>query len=113
MNGFLFDENLPSKIQFTPSLPIIHASVLGKSPSDTEIWQYGKDQNLVIVTKDADFSDRLMLDTSPPKVIHLRFGNMRKREFHEFLARIWPQIEALIINHKLINVYREQMEIFK
>jgi len=25
MNGFLFDENLPSKIQFAPSLPIIHA----------------------------------------------------------------------------------------
>jgi predicted nuclease of predicted toxin-antitoxin system len=113
MNGFLFDENLPSKIQFTPSLPIIHASALGKSPSDTEIWQYAKDKNLVIVTKDADFSDRLMLDTSPPKVIHLRFGNMRKREFHEFLARIWPQIEVLIINHKLINVYREQMETFK
>jgi hypothetical protein len=38
---------------------------------------------------------------------------MRKREFHEFLARIWPQIEALIINYKLINVYREQMETFK
>jgi predicted nuclease of predicted toxin-antitoxin system len=67
MNGFLFDENLPSKIQFMPSLPIIHASGLGKSPSDTEIWQYAKDQNLAIVTKDADFSDRLMLDTSPPK----------------------------------------------
>ncbi|MCM0591378.1 MAG: DUF5615 family PIN-like protein [Gloeotrichia echinulata DEX184] len=113
MNGFLFDENLPDKILFTPSLPIIHASALGKSPSDTEIWQYAKEQNLVIVTKDADFSDRLMLDTSPAKVIHLRFGNMRKREFHEFLARIWTQIEALIINHKLINVYRDQMETFR
>jgi len=38
MNGFLFDENLPSKIQFAPSLPIIHVSALGKSLSDTEIW---------------------------------------------------------------------------
>ncbi len=27
MNGFLFDENLPSKIQFTPSLPIIRVSI--------------------------------------------------------------------------------------
>jgi predicted nuclease of predicted toxin-antitoxin system len=66
MNGFLFDENLPAKIQFNPSLPITHVSVLGASPTDTEIWQYAKDSNLAIVTKDADFSDRLMLDSAPP-----------------------------------------------
>ena len=70
MNGFLFDENLPIKIQFTPSLPITHVSTLGESPSDTEIWQYAKENQLVIVTKDVDFSDRLMLDLSPPKVVH-------------------------------------------
>ena len=113
MNGFLLDENLPAKIQFTPSLPMIHASVLGNSPSDTEIWQYAKENNLVIITKDADFSDRMMLEGSPPKVIHLRFGNLRKREFHEFLARIWPQIETLIIDYKLVNVYLDRLELFR
>lgn len=76
MNGFLFDENLPSKVLFIPSLPIIHVSTLGNSPSDSQIWQYAKDKKLVIVTKDVDFSDRLMLDLSPPKVVHLRFGNL-------------------------------------
>ena len=78
MNGFLFDEHLPARIQFTPSLPIIHVSVLGTSPSDTQIWQYAKDNDLAIVTKDADFSDRLMVDLFPPKMVHLRFGNMQK-----------------------------------
>ena len=48
MNGFFFDENLPAKILFTSSLPIIHVSVLGRSPRDTEIWQYAKDKKLVI-----------------------------------------------------------------
>jgi len=113
MNGFFFDENLPAKILFTPSLPNVHVSVLGRSPRDTEIWQYAKDKKLVIVTKDADFSDRLMLDFSPPKVVHLRFGNIRKREFHQFLARIWPQIEALVIEHKLVNVYLDRIEAFR
>ena len=55
MNGFLLDENLPFKIQFVPSLPIIHVSALGKSLSDIEIWQYAKEKNLVIITKDVDF----------------------------------------------------------
>ncbi|MTJ55714.1 hypothetical protein FJR38_25130 [Anabaena sp. UHCC 0253] len=113
MNGFLFDENLPTKIQFTPSLPIIHVSILGNSPSDTQIWEYAKEKELVIVTKDADFSDRLMVDSSPPKIVHLRFGNMRKREFHSFLAKVWTEIEMLVIDHKLINVYSDQIEAFK
>ncbi|QEI41376.1 hypothetical protein BMF77_01961 [Dolichospermum sp. UHCC 0315A] len=113
MNGFLFDENLPTKIQFTPSLPIIHVSILGDSPSDTQIWEYAKEKELVIVTKDADFSDRLMVDLFPPKIVHLRFGNMRKREFHLFLAQVWPEIEMLVIDHKLINVYLDQIEAFR
>jgi len=113
MNGFLFDEHLPAKIQFTPSLPVIHVSVLGVSPTDTQIWQYAKHNDLVIVTKDADFSNRLMVDPSPPKVVHLRFGNMRKQVFHVFLASVWPTIEALLIDHKLINVYLDRIEAIK
>jgi len=113
MNGFLFDENLPAKVLFTPSLPIIHVSTLCNSPSDSQIWQYAKDKKLVIVTKDVDFSDRLMLDSSPPKVVHLRFGNMRKSVFHSFLASVWTQIEDLVTDHKLINVYLSRIEAFK
>ena len=96
MNGFLFDEHLPANIRFTPSAPIVHVSILGVSPTDTQIWHYAKQNDLVIVTKDADFSDRFMVDSSPPKVVHLRFGNMRKRVFHEFLFGVWPTIEALL-----------------
>ncbi len=113
MNGFLFDENLPIKILFTPSLPIVHVSVLGDSPSDTQIWQYAKANGLVIVTKDVDFSDRLMLDLEPPKVVHLRIGNMRKREFHSFLAKVWEQVEDFVIDRKLVNVYLDRIEFFK
>ena len=111
MNGFLFDEHLPAKIQFTPSFPAIHVSVLGASPS--QIWQYAKQNDLAIVTKDADFSDRLMVDSSPPKVVHLRFGNLRKRVFHAFLASVWPKIETLLVDHKLINVYLDRIEAIK
>ncbi|MFM6132788.1 MAG: DUF5615 family PIN-like protein [Sphaerospermopsis kisseleviana] len=32
------------------------------------MWQYAKERKLVIVTKDADFSDRMMVDLLPPKV---------------------------------------------
>ncbi len=113
MNGFLFDENLPINIEFSPSLPIEHVTKLGSSPTDTEIWEYAEKNDLVIVTKDADFSDRIIILSPPPRVVHLKFGNMRKNVFHSFLKRVWPQIELLIKNHKLVNVYLDSVEIIE
>lgn len=42
MNGFLFDENIPRQITLSASLPISHATDLGKSISDSDIWSYAK-----------------------------------------------------------------------
>ncbi len=110
MKGFLFDENLPTNIKFSPSLPVEYVINIGESLSDTEIWEYAKINNLVIVTKDADFSNRIIISNPPPKVIHLRFGNMRKKDFHAFLSRVWFRIEVLIKTHKLVNVYIDSIE---
>ena len=110
MNGFLFDENLPINVGIFPSLPITHVSSLGSSLTDTKIWEYAKRNNLVIVTKDADFSNRIIVSNPPPKIVHLRFGNMRKRHFHMFLRKIWPQIGELIKHPKLVNVYLDCFE---
>src|SRR3954469_15864846 len=110
MKGFFFDENLPAKIRFTPSLPIIPPSAVGSSPTDTEIWEFAHRSEAVIVSKDADFSERIILSTPPPWVVHLRFGNLRRKEFHALLARVWPQVEALLKTHKLVNVYSDRVE---
>lgn len=110
MKGFIFDENVPSKLTFTPSLPIESTKLLGKSATDSAVWQHAKGQRLVIISKDTDFSDRIMVSTPPPWVVHLRIGNIRKREFHAFLKSIWPKIESLLPAHKLINVYLDRIE---
>lgn len=110
MRGFLFDENTPRRLTFAPSLPIRHSKDLGASPSDTEIWNYARREELVIVSKDADFSNRIMLSSPPPWIVRLRFGNMRKKAFHEYLQKVWPSIEALLPAHKLINVFQNRIE---
>jgi len=51
-----------------------------------------------------------MVEAAPPWIVHLRFGNLQKNEFHDFLARIWPNIEALLPHNKLINVYLDHIE---
>ena len=110
MKGFLFDENLPARLRFTPKLPIVPAAKVGRNPSDTQIWEFARKHDLVIVSKDADFSGRIILQTPPPWIVHLRFGNLRRREFHAVLTRAWPQVEALLPAHKLVNVYADRVE---
>jgi predicted nuclease of predicted toxin-antitoxin system len=110
MNGILLDENLPRKVTFTTRLPVIHASSLGDSPSDTRLWDFARAESLVILTKDTDFSQRIMRCDPPPWVVWIRFGNMRKRDFHALLARVWSQVEALLPAHKLVQVHRHCLE---
>ena len=113
MNGFLFDENLPHRLAFVPSRPLISSSSLGQRPTDTQLWNHARDRSLVIVTKDADFSDRIMIGTAPPWIVHLRFGNLRRKEYHALLAKMWPRVEGLLPAHKLICVYRDRIEAFR
>ena len=113
MNGYLFDENLPHRLTFAPSLPLIPSGALGARPTDTMIWNHARANALVIVTKDTDFSDRIMVSSPPPWIVHLRFGNLRRREYHGLLARAWPQVEALLPVHKLICVYADRVEAFR
>ncbi len=113
MKGFVFDENVPRQLLFQPSLPFTHVAEFSRGMSDGEIWEVARLQELVIVTKDTDSSNRIMLNTPPPWVVHLRFGNMRRSEFHAFLARIWTRIEALLPHNKLVNVYLDQIEAIK
>lgn len=113
MKGFLFDENLPTRLTFTPSLPVVFSTSLGQSPSDGVLWDHGRDQSLAIVSKDADFSDRIMLAAPPPWIVHLRFGNLRRKEYHALLAKMWPRVEALLPENKLICVYADRIESFR
>ncbi len=110
MKGFLFDENIPVLLRFSPKLPILPVSSVGKNPTDSRIWEFARVNDLAIVSKDADFSERMITNSPPPRVVHLRFGNMHKTEFHQLLARVWPKIESLLKKHKLVNVYADRLE---
>jgi len=112
MKGFLLDENLPTRLTFAPSMPTCHARDFGGNPTDGELWELARVRHWVIITKDADFSERILVSKAPPWIVRLRFGNMRRKEFHSFLAGVWPQIESLLPAHKLICVYADRIEAF-
>lgn len=42
---------------------------------DSVVWQYAREHEFMIVTKDSDFSELSLLKGFPPKVIWIRIGN--------------------------------------
>ncbi|WP_343488381.1 DUF5615 family PIN-like protein [Allomuricauda sp. d1] len=110
MKKFLIDVNLPKRFSLWKSASYIHQSDLDDTASDNTIWDYAKEKNLTIVTKDSDFSNRILFANPPPKIIHVKVGNMRIQKLHEYLNSVWPQALELIETHKLVNIYPDKIE---
>lgn len=77
---------------------------------DALIWDYAREHDLTIITKDSDFSSRILLSAPPPKVIHVRFGNMNMRNFHAAIARCWQEVLLMNETHKLVIVHTDRIE---
>ena len=111
MKGIIIDENLPASLVLPTSIKVNHALTLGLSPTDTEIWDYAKENDLIIITKDADFSHRIVAGSPPPRIVHLRIGNMKLQDLISFMKRSWTQVETHLPVAKLINVYADRIEV--
>ena len=82
MPRMLIDVNLPYRFALWTGDDYLHMRDLGETWTDSQIWQYAREHDMVIVSKDTDFSDRVMLTRPPPRVVHIRIGNMRIHDFH-------------------------------
>jgi predicted nuclease of predicted toxin-antitoxin system len=87
----LFDENLSPKLarRLSDLFPrSTHVRDVGlKSSDDLLVWEYAKENDLMIVSKDADMHDRSLIFGYPPKVIWVRLGNCSTRQVEELLRR--------------------------
>lgn len=63
---------------------------------DSEIWEYAKKNNLLIVTNDEDFFNLSSFRGFPPKVILLKTGNQSRRYMEKLLIALKPRIEEFI-----------------
>ena len=110
MPKYLIDINLPYYFALWNSPEFIHQKDLSSKWSDEEIWTYAKSNNLTIITKDIDFSHKIMLNLPPPKVIHIRFGNLEMKPFFVVINKLWSNILEINNGHKLVNVFIDRIE---
>ena len=110
MPHFLIDVNLPYFFSLWDNPDYIHQKDINDEYTDEQIWKYAEERELTIITKDSDFSNKIVLRQPPPKVIHIRFGNMKIRDFHESIHKVWSDVLTLNKTHKLISVYKDRIE---
>jgi predicted nuclease of predicted toxin-antitoxin system len=113
MPEFLIDVNLPSKVQIWQSERFIHVSSINAYWSDTEIWEYAKANNLTIINKDKDFLIYQLANGTPPKIVHIKFGNLKLKDFILMIESSWKEVEILLKDHSLINIYIDKIEAIK
>ncbi|MBP7515919.1 MAG: DUF5615 family PIN-like protein [Flavobacteriales bacterium] len=107
---YLVDANLPRWFNQWNSPDYVHQHDIEPSRHDQQIWEYAKTENLTIITKDSDFSSRILLSEPPPRVIHIRLGNMSMRNFHEAIAKCWEAVLKSSATHKLVIVHADRIE---
>jgi predicted nuclease of predicted toxin-antitoxin system len=100
MPKYLIDANLPYYFSIWNTGDYIHQRDLVDSWTDEQIWDYGKVNNLTIITKDADFSHKIIFKEPPPKVIHIKIGNMKLKDFLNTLSPICDKVLNLNENYK-------------
>ncbi len=93
-----FDENLsPRLAQLLEDLfpGSIHVRDVGlKAAEDPLVWEYARDNDLTLVSKDSDMHQRSFVLGPPPKVVWVRLGNCSTSEVEDLLRQHFDAIKA-------------------
>jgi predicted nuclease of predicted toxin-antitoxin system len=100
----LFDQNLSHKLarRLADLFPAsTHVREVGlKEAEDPLVWEYAKQQGLMIVSKDSDFHQRSFVFGFPPKVVWVRLGNCTTTEVEQVIRKNFDSIKAFAENEE-------------
>jgi predicted nuclease of predicted toxin-antitoxin system len=76
-----------------------------RDAEDPEIFEAGKAQQIIFMTKDSDFVDLVERLGSPPQIIWLTFGNTSNAQLKEILIVTLPRaLEILATGESLVEI---------
>lgn len=94
----LFDQNISHRIlsqlndHFHGSNSVKGVGLINST--DREIWEFARENNLIIVSQDSDFKDLNSLYGFPPKIILVRVGNLRTSEIAALLTERFEELSS-------------------
>lgn len=114
----LIDAQLPPRLSVWLSsrgADALHVFQLqsGLALTDEELWEEAKREKRVIITKDRDFFDRVLVSGPPPQVVHIAVGNCSNATLFTILDSAWKEIQGgLEEGSPLVVVTRSRAQIF-
>lgn len=108
--NLLIDENFPLQLGKGFADNTIHATDIGKGLTDQDLWQAARERESILVTKDADFFDRLLMQGPPPKVIWIRTGNVKRKDLEEHFRFHWKTILKTLESSDLVQLFSDGVE---
>ncbi|MBI5730897.1 MAG: DUF5615 family PIN-like protein [Ignavibacteriales bacterium] len=67
-----------------------------RDATDKEIFHKAKENDAIVLTKDADFLELLKRFGSPPKIIWVTCGNTSNKKFQEILSKQIERIKKFV-----------------
>jgi predicted nuclease of predicted toxin-antitoxin system len=113
MSKFLVDVNLPRTVSLWLDSEFIFVVDIDNKMKDSEIWSYAKSNELTILTKDSDFSNRIIVSDPPPRIIHFKIGNLLLADFKRFIIDHWEEIKLRSRKNKLVTVYLDNIDVIE
>jgi predicted nuclease of predicted toxin-antitoxin system len=111
MITYLIDENMPF-MPFWDRETYVHVNDLPFISSDTDIWDYAFQNQLIIITKDTDFYYRYLSSKKYPKVVWIKIKNIKKNIFIPFVESIWNEVEEMLLYSSFVIVNEDKIEGF-
>ncbi len=110
---FIIDAHLPKSLcQIFIDLghEAIHTSSLpeGNATNDQDIILTAAEDGIV-VSRDGDFYESFLLHGRPPKLIHVKVGNMRLKALIALFKQVAPQLIDLLGNYDLLELYEDKV----
>ena len=111
---FLLDAHLPKKLStflswkgydslHTLDLPNKNAT------KDSEINQISIDEGRVVISKDLDFIESLLISNKPYKLIYITTGNITNKRLLEIFSQNIEKIVEYTLEHRLIEITNESI----
>jgi predicted nuclease of predicted toxin-antitoxin system len=99
--ALLLDANISWRLaarleQYFDSCIHVDQTDLSSPASDTEIWLYALNHELIIVTNDEDFLNFSNLRGFPPKIVLLRTGNQSSNFIEDLLIAHKEDVRSLV-----------------
>ena len=116
MIRILLDQGLPRRTSFhlkDEYWDVLHTGDIGLSKAkDSEILEYARKNQRIIITLDADFHAFLAVtNAESPSVIRIRIKGLKAMELARLIEDIWPKVETSLQQGAMVTVTAKSIRI--